>query len=42
MGTDDKPENSVHLVKFGTGSNTEITQKYERVKVQMTNIRPHI
>ncbi len=22
------------LVKFGTGSNTELTQKYERVKVQ--------
>ncbi len=31
----DKPEElGICLVKFGTGSNTELTQKYERVKVQ--------
>ncbi len=29
-------------MKFGTGSNTELTQKYETVKVQMTNVHPHI
>ncbi len=28
-------------MKFGAGSNTELTQKYERVKVQMTYVRPH-
>ncbi len=31
----DKPED-------GTGSNTELTQKYARAKVQMTNLCPHI
>ncbi len=29
-------------MKFGMGSNTERTQKYARVKVQMTYVRPHI
>ncbi len=29
-------------MKFGTGSNTELTQKYARVKVQMTYVRRHI
>ncbi len=29
-------------MKFGTGSNTELTQKYERVKVQMTYVYSHI
>ncbi len=29
-------------MKFGMGSNTERTQKYARVKVQMAYIRPHI
>ncbi len=27
---------------FGTGSHTELMQKYVRVKVQMTYVRPHI
>ena len=38
----DKPERRFCLVKFGTGSNNELTQKYVRVKVQMTYVRPHI
>ncbi len=29
-------------MKFGTGSSTELTQKYKRVKVQMTYEFPHI
>ncbi len=29
-------------MKFRMGSNTELTQKYERFKVQMTYIRPQI
>ncbi len=29
-------------MKFGTGSNTGLTQQYERVNVQMVYVRPHI
>ncbi len=29
-------------MKFGTGSTTELTQKYTKVKVQMTYVHPHI
>ncbi len=29
-------------MKFGIGSNTELTQKYARVKVQKTYVCPHI
>ncbi len=29
-------------MQFGTGLNTELTQKYERVKVQNDYVRPHI
>ncbi len=29
-------------MKFGTGSTTELTQKYANFKVQMTYVRPHI
>ena len=29
-------------MKFGTESNNELTQKYKKVKVQMTYVRPHI
>ncbi len=29
-------------MKFRMGSNTERTQKYARVKVQITYVRPHI
>ncbi len=28
------------LVKFGMESNIELTQKYERVKIQMTYVHP--